>query len=127
MNLILTHYRASKDGFGKPVLTASQPTPQITLAKEGKDENDPAKGIALLAKIIGKFLDNIIPGLSFNFFENLFDDLLNPRLPNRPNPTAAFHAMASTINTSFLLPAGNVFFFRVSKIKPRLGTLANLW
>lgn len=100
-----------------PVLTANQPTPQITRAVDGKDENTCAKGASVISKILGKFLDHILPGLDLNFFENLLSGLMNPRLPGRPNPTTAFSAMASTINTSFLLPAGNVFFFRVSRVE----------
>jgi hypothetical protein len=103
----------TKDASGKPTLDVTPPVPKITQSGSNSDKDTCAKAWSTIGQILGAILDAFTLGLDMGFFSNLFSDLLSPHVANVPNPVTALRNMNSTVNGSFMLPAGQVFFFKV--------------
>lgn len=107
----------SKDSSGNPTLNVSEPYLNVTDSDSGKGQNTCADVWKTIADILGTILDVLkaIFTLKFDgFFTKLFEELVNPSSGDLPNPRLILESLIANINGAFILPAGQVFFFKVT-------------
>ncbi|KAK6352477.1 hypothetical protein TWF730_009302 [Orbilia blumenaviensis] len=109
---------AQKDSKGKPIVTISPPVAKIDDNGSNSDMNTCAKVWDVIGKIIGAILEALTLGLGQGFFIKLFSELLTPQVGAAPNPVTCLQNLSSSINGSFMLPAGQVFFFKNAAMDP---------
>lgn len=112
---------ATKDAQGNPTLSVTRGF-QVDNSTSDSDKNDCAKAFEWIGKILGAILDVLTLGLSFGFFEKLFDDLMDLHIPGIGDLSLALGSLGNSVSTTVLLPAGSVFFFKDAAAD----TLANL-
>ena len=102
---------ATKDDKGNPTLTVTRAF-KVDNSTSDSDKNDCAKAFEWIGKILGTILDVLTLGLSFGFFEKLFDSLMDLHIPGIGDLSLALGSLGNTVATAVMLPAGQVFFFK---------------
>ncbi|RWA11058.1 hypothetical protein EKO27_g4066 [Xylaria grammica] len=105
----------TKDKNGKPIIEMKTSDPDVSMVGPKTWQNDCASDWEEVARILGGLLDVLKTIFTFGtnkdpFFTNLLLELVTPRVGDYPGPSAFVGSLDDNINTTFMLPAGHVFF-----------------
>ncbi|KAI1464011.1 uncharacterized protein F4812DRAFT_468178 [Daldinia caldariorum] len=109
----------AKDKDGKVTIQVSASDPVFSGYKPSSGQNECAAFWKDVAFWVGTILDALKSIFTFglsndNFFKKLFMELLTPDIGSLPGPTAFVGSLDSNINSTFMLPAGQVFFSKLT-------------
>ncbi|KAI1644579.1 uncharacterized protein F4817DRAFT_318734 [Daldinia loculata] len=105
----------TKDKDGKVTIEVKASDPVFSQYGPSSGKNGCAEFWEEVAIIIGTILDVLKAIFTFglstdNFFSKLFLELVSPDMGRLPGPAAFVGGLDSNINSTFMLPAGQVFF-----------------
>jgi hypothetical protein len=98
----------------KPIIKASAPVIQTTSYSTDNYQNGWAKFLGPLGKIFGGLLDLFTAFQDGNAMSNLFGNSWGAHVDGIPPVNVSMDNLFDATHSSFLLPAGDVFFFKVS-------------
>lgn len=96
----------SKDAMGRPTLSVQSTRTQIDDSFTDHGSNTCAKAVGWLLDIINNFISIFTGSINEDFLESIFKHMLL---------TDVGPSVGRSTHNSFMLPAGQVFFFKVSK------------
>ncbi|KAI1802876.1 hypothetical protein F4811DRAFT_572527 [Daldinia bambusicola] len=113
--------KQAKDKDGKVTIQVIASDPVFSNYEPSSGQNPCAAFWKDVAVIIGTILDVLKTIFTFginndNFFKQLFLELLTPDMGSLPGPTTFVGSLDSNINSTFMLPAGQVFFSKKPEI-----------
>ncbi|KAK6949364.1 hypothetical protein Daesc_009439 [Daldinia eschscholtzii] len=111
----------TKDKDGKVIIQVKASDPEVSDNHPSHGQNTCADIWQEVAKIIGTILDVLKAIFTLginadNFFSKLFLELVSPNVGRLPGPSAFVGSLDSNINSTFMLPAGQVFFSKKPEI-----------
>ena len=98
----------------KPSITVSNPQVRITGTSSNSDKNGCADKWGTIGEIFGSFLDFFTAFQDGGFLGKLFSDTTGIGQFTMPAMNLALGTVSTASKNSFMLPAGDVFFFQVS-------------
>jgi|CXWL01.1.fsa_nt_gi hypothetical protein len=106
----------AKNDKGEPTLGISASDARISNSTSDSGKNDCAKAFEEIGKIVGGVLDALTFFSDKGFFSNLLDGVMGLPVPGIGNLGTAFGNLTNSVSTVLVLPAGQVFFFKVPGI-----------
>lgn len=99
---------------GRPILKASEAHVHVQPIQTDHWENDAAKATSILGDIFGGFLDLFTKLFGGPDFTNMLQNVLGGKSPDVQAVDISNIQLGKSISAAFLLPAGDVFDFKVS-------------